>query len=541
MDVFVLFKKLKINIIYTLLIAFVLLLSEQTFRYLHPLLTVNIRMQNIGEYLLIAFILSLLPSKKVIKSIVVFFLLLSLFEYIHFQYYGTWIFPLEFLLGFTEFDEVMETFITVLNITILPIIIILMSGAFIFYAINKMSDERLKTKYLYYLLIVFLVFIPGRVFVKDHSRKGARPNVEAPPIINSFESLGYLFGKILPKKLSGHSGFEKKIIPMPNIKVKHPDVNVVVIMGESLTVSPMSLYGCKDKTTPYLDKLKEDKNFLYQIAFPSGVKTDVSLPSFFNMLYEPDSTPQIISTNTCLFKMAKLNGFETYFYSAQSKDSMSNIKSYLCTKWMDHYTDGTEDTHEFKGSALDMFLVKKMDTIDFSKPNFIVLHQRGSHSPVSSRYPKEFEVFKSSKSKFINEYKDSVLYTDYVLHNIIKKLKEKSDKPTYVFFTSDHGTGVDGEHFGHGRLGSSDVTRVPFFMYKINSPKDLKYDLKDGKYTSHFEISKLVAQALGYDISNFRVCNGKYITCGKDITGISGYLETNVKDQKIEKQKIIIK
>ena len=58
MDVFVLFKKLKINIIYTLLIAFVLLLSEQTFRYLHPLLTVNIRMQNIGEYLLIAFILS---------------------------------------------------------------------------------------------------------------------------------------------------------------------------------------------------------------------------------------------------------------------------------------------------------------------------------------------------------------------------------------------------------------------------------------------------------------------------------------------------
>ena len=124
--------------------------------------------------------------------------------------------------------------------------------------------------------------------------------------------------------------------------------------------------------------------------------------------------------------------FSTYYYSAQSQDQLSQLKSYLCLKWIDEYADGTEETNDIDRPALDEFLVKKIDEIDFSKPNFILLHQRGSHTPFIEDYPKEFNKFtqKTSKDKSISqntlEYQNSIYYTDFVLSQIIKKIKEKN-------------------------------------------------------------------------------------------------------------------
>jgi len=533
---------IKYNIFYAILLAIVFIVGEQIFRYIHPLLTFNLNAQSIQEQFLIAFIATLFVNKRTIKWLYGFFLFFTLIQFIHFNYYGTWIFPLEYLLFFTRFNETMETFVTVLDVTIVPIVIVSISTFIIFKTINKLNDRRAKIPYLSYVLILFLIFIPVRVFVDKYSTKGARPNVEVNPVLNTIETLGYLIGNIVPKKISGTSGLEKKIIAIPKVDTKEPDVNVIVIMGESLTIKPMSLYGYKDKTTPYLDKLKSDKNFFYQIAFSSGVMTDVSLPSFFNMLYQPDSTPQIISTNTCLFKMAKLNGFETHFYSAQPRDGLSYIKSYLCTKWIDHYSDGTDFTGGLKKSALDIVLIDSLNNVDLNRSNFIVLHQIGSHSPARIRYPKKFDIFKPDPKDpvDISGYKNSVLYTDFILNKIIETVKKKTKKPTYIFFTSDHGEGID-EHSGHGHLKDPNQFMVPFIMYKINTDKNLDYKLKDSKYTSHFEISKLVANALGYNTGNFRVCNEKYIVCGKDITGVAGYLKVDIRKNKIKKMKLMDK
>lgn len=538
-DIIKFLLNLRYNLIYAFLLALVFILGEQIFRVNNPLLTFNLSLDKIAVQFLISFI-ALFMLNKTIRWIYSFILLFTFIQFVHFNYYGTWVFPLEYFLFFSKFRETMETFTSVLDITIIPIIIILIMTYLTFKIISKMSESRVKIPYLSFVLVLFLIFVPARVFFNDGSKKGARPNIEITPIVNTIETMGFFIGRILPQKFFGNSKLMKEVVETPILTVKAPDANIIVIMGESLTCKPMSLYGEEEKTTPNLDTFKDDKNFIYQTAFASGVMTDISIPSFFNMLYEPDSTQQIISTNTCLFKMAKENGFNTHFYSAQCSDGLSNIKSYLCTRWIDNYLDGSSETGEIKKDAWDNILLERLDKINFEESNFVVLHQIGSHSPVRWRYPKEFDKFKPNPKDEVDlsGYKNTILYTDYIISEMIKKLQKRSKKPTYIFFTSDHGEGID-NHSGHGHLHVKDQYEVPFIMYKINTNDDLDYKLKDKKYTSHYEISKLVATALGYNVSSLRQYDGNHVVTGKDLSGIAGYLKIKISNDKIKKLKII--
>jgi len=234
--------KLKYNVVYALYIGIVLLSGEQLFRYIHPLLTFNLSLHNFFVYYGISFISILIANKKTIKGIYVFILLLTLFEYLHFNYYATWIFPLEYILFFTKFSETLETFITVLNITLIPLLLVILMSIVIYYLLRNLRDERVKIPYLSYILVICLIFIPARVFFKEKSKKGARPNIEVVSIVNGVKTMGYLFGKIIPQKIFGGSDLAKKTFATPPIQKSAPDVNVVVIVGESLAYSSMSLY-----------------------------------------------------------------------------------------------------------------------------------------------------------------------------------------------------------------------------------------------------------------------------------------------------------
>ena len=205
-------------------------------------------------------------------------------------------------------------------------------------------------------MIIAIFINPINLYLKDNTRKGHRPSVEYYQIKNSYLSISHLFAIILPKKfLSNYSGLEQPVVPTPNIILNNPDINVVVIMGESANRNFMSLYGYHIKSTPYLESLKNDKNFIYKDAISSGVVTDVGIPNFFNMIKQPDGVPQAISQNTCMFKMAKENGFQTYFYSAQAQDQLAQLKSYLCTNFIDDYFDGTNLTKDTGTAAFDEY------------------------------------------------------------------------------------------------------------------------------------------------------------------------------------------
>ena len=516
---------------WSLAVSVVFMLIEQLFRLYHPILTFNLTPGTFGEIYLTHFLILSLKSKRAIYVIYTVLILLTLFEFIHFSYFGSWIFPLEYYLFFVKFRETFETFSTVVSIAIVPILLTVFAYGVIFYSLRKMDDDkRLRIPYLSVVLVLLLIFIIARVFVDEHSRKGARPNVEVNPVRNAVETLGYLFGRIVPDKVTGKSRYAQPVIGTPPVVTAHPPVNVILIMGESLNRNYMSLYGYKKPTTPFLDSLKNDPGFLFRKGFSSGVYTDVSLPSFFNMIYRPDGIPQILSTNTCLFKMAKQNGFATSFQSVQPSDGLSNIKSYLCLRWIDRYRDGSSVTGSAYENALDIHLLDYIKSVDFAHPSFAVLHQIGSHSPYATRYPSEFDRFHGEGKR--SEYENTVLYTDDVIHKIITYVKMHTKLPTYILFTSDHSESVgEGGAFGHGQLDRKEQHEVPFFVYAIHADMGrVQKLLGPSEYVSHFDMGRLIAALLGYDVSHLSDHDVCYV-CGPDISGLTGFLELNLSEK----------
>jgi len=540
------YKNILYNLTISLLISLLFITTEQIYRIYNDILVFNLTPKSFAEHLIINFLILSLMSKRAISITYAILITFVWFQFMHFSYFGTWIFPLEYYLFFTKFQETFDTFKTVATIGIVPTTLMAIVSIGIYFILKNLKDDRAKIPYLGIILIIFLISMPVKNFIKD-SKKGARPNMEYYAIKNTVTTLSYLFGNIMPKKLSGNSGLEQPIVETPTIIEKNPDINIVMIMGESLHNQYMSLYDYKIKTTPYLDSIKNSPNFIYKKAIASGVVTDVSIPSFFNMIKKPDGVPQIISTNTCLFKMASKNGFETYFYSAQAQDQLAQLKGYLCPSYIDNYIDGTAKTKDVNTAALDMFLVETIDKIDFKKSNFIVLHQRGSHTPFKVDYPKKFEVFTkentTDKTILQNtlEYQNSILYTDYVFSKIIEKIKSKTDKPTYFVFTSDHATNIgDSSRHGHGRLDYDSVYQVPFFVYSINGAKNITDKFTKFDYISHYQISKMLSYLMGYE-NKYKKFNKKEdcFVCDSDISGLAGILKLSFDENNTQIPKIL--
>lgn len=519
----------KNNIFLALILTLVFISIEQFYRIYNDILIFNLTFKSFFEQFLIHLLVVSIVNKRAIFIIYSIFSLFVWFQLVHFSYYGSWIFPLEYMLFFLEFQEVFVTFKSILSIAVLPTTLFLLLIFLSIFFIKRFDKKRVKVKHLSLFLILAMLFLPLRIYIKDDYKKNSNPNFEHYILKNTTLSLANLFGSVLPKKLSGKSGLEQEVLATPHKISTNPDINIVVIMGESLQRDYMSLYDYPLNTTPFLKSLENDENFIYKKGIGSGVLTAIAIPSFFNMIKRPDGLPQILSANSCLFKMAKQNGFSTYFYSSQAASELKSIKNYLCTKYLDILEDGSYYTKSTDENALDENLADRLDGVDFSKPSFITLHQRASHTPFLEYIPQDYRPFSKENTNNLEQntidYINSVSYTDSVLEKIITTLKQKTSRPTYVVFTSDHATNIgDSARQGHGMLDSSSIYRVPFFIYSINTTNNLKDSFGDFSYISHYQISNILAKLLGYS-SIYEIFNIKedMFVCGNDLSGLGGF------------------
>lgn len=539
------FQKITYNLVFTSLVVALFFIAESAYRLYNPLLNFEFSMRLLGELFLTHFLLLSLGNKRVIYSIYTIFSVLLYVQFLHFSYYGGWIFPLEFYLFFSKNKEVLDTFINVLDIAIIPTTIWSLFSALLLLILRQFDAKRFTIPYLHVVLIVLIIFIPARVFFA-HSKHGNRPSLNVNVVRNSIESIGYLLGAIIPRKLSPSKNLQSTLNQQPPVVSPNPDINVIFIIGESLSDSHMSMYGYKRDTTPNLNKLIGSENFYYSQAYSAGVCTDVSIPSMINIIEKPDGLPQIISTNTCLFALAKNNGFKTTFYSAQSSEGLKHIKGYLCMGSIDEVLDSTSaKKKQVDDNAYDEVLIERLEKVDFTQSNFLVLHQIGSHSPHEWRYPKAFEKFSSQESdsrmqKNINYYDNSVLYSDYVLSKIVNYIAKHSQKKTYVIFTSDHATMLDEKGVrGHGNLSHEAIYKVPFFVKVFNGDTHALDDFNGVKRVSHYEISHFIEKLLGYKVDKVIDDADGYYVCGQDLEGLDGYVHIRFDTNGTHKQIIM--
>ncbi len=268
----------------------------------------------------------------------------------------------------------------------------------------------------------------------------------------------------------------KKEILLPNATIKDDKKSIVVlVIGESARSENFSLYGYKKNTNPLLSKtpnvfpFKATSCATYTTA---GVKC---------ILEHKNSSDLYEILPNYLYR----NKVEVIWRTTNWGEPPVHIKNYENKEKLESECKTGDCKYD------EVLLTGLKEEILASKSNkiFIVLHTSTSHGPsYSKKYPPQFETFKPvcnsvelgncSKDELVNAYDNTIVYTDYILHNVIEDLKQLKDYSSTMLFVSDHGESL-GENnlYMHGlplSIAPKEQCDIPFIVWVSDNSRQLK-------------------------------------------------------------------
>ncbi len=516
-------RELRAHFIISSLLTIIFILPDIGYNFLYNGyfdLSLNIYREFLIFFVINFLILSIpnLYLKFFLYSIFIFFISV---EHLHYSFFHSLIMPYEINMFIDQPEEVFESLFGIAKYILIELLSLIFLLCISFFIFKSSLKSTLRIKYIPLFFILFILFTGTLIASQSRIPNLFYPKNNSTSIRNFYTSFSWWLGKDIITSF-GNSAPQKKFqqYKLNHIKIDSPNT-IIVVMGESLGAKYMSLYGFSKKTTPKLDKLKS--NLLYTWGYSGGVETKVSVPTFFKFKREPENTSLIFNPSTNLFKIAKDAGYTTHYVTTQKLTIMENYFD----NSVDHVvTDFSNSVH------YDEVLVNYLNKIDTKNKNFIVLHQRNSHSPYVKSTPKEFYKFsfngKPYQEYMQNSYYNSILYNDFLYDKIID-FATKNEKSTAVFFTSDHsemiGNKDENGRYGHTYLGLEDA-KIPMIIYlnKEASRVGLKNDLSLNNIISHYQFGKLIAKSMGVEVVNPNENNEYYIN-GIDISGQQGFLK----------------
>ncbi|HOK51091.1 MAG TPA: sulfatase-like hydrolase/transferase [Bacteroidales bacterium] len=217
-------------------------------------------------------------------------------------------------------------------------------------------------------------------------------------------------------------------------------LTMVVVIGEALRADHVSLNGYPRETFPYLAK---EKVISFKNIYSEWTHTLKSIP---HILTRADSANHAPSTDEHSFiSIFKKCNFTAWWLGNQDLNKVFKPFALECDTFI--INKPFKSDYNFTGKY-DEELLPYLDSA-LSKPNprkLIIFHQVGSHWYYPSYYPPSFEYFKpvlksksfnlSDKDKIINAYDNSARYTDYILWQIIERLRNQK---AIMIYLSDHG------------------------------------------------------------------------------------------------------
>lgn len=391
-----------------------------------------------------------------------------------------------------------------------------------------------KSRWFVIFVIAFLAF--PLVRIKTHTDRddivNFFPTASNPTLVNTLNSYSLYFGVLLPESLFGGTVRAE----FPEYEIRETDIppsplTIVLVMGESLTPNHMSLYGYGRKTTPFLEELAGDPGFVHRKGYSAAGATRAALPMFYTLQYHPLDENRLRRQDSNLFRLAKQHGFRTWYLSAQNSNCLNGVDLDPIDVMI------TADTRpELFEREKDEGLLQLVREVPSGGKNFIVVHQRNvhlpyqaniEHRPAFQRFPTEELPFEDST---INAYDNAVLYADYLYQQLLQELRQKTDGPLYVFFTSDHGEKLgENGHWGHDRLDLVSAV-VPIMFYARGGDGRYLREMREHPPATHYQLGKMIARMLGYDIRNPAEENGIVYVNGVASLGRSGYMRFRVTD-----------
>ncbi|TCK66839.1 heptose-I-phosphate ethanolaminephosphotransferase [Winogradskyella wandonensis] len=270
---------------------------------------------------------------------------------------------------------------------------------------------------------------------------------------------------------------------------------LVLVLGESTNRSHMQIYGYNKPTTPLLNTIK-DSLYIFNNVISTDVFTLKAVPKILTSLSDMSS-----GNLTDIVQVFNAADYDTYWLSNQRPisyhdNAISKIASKSKSfKFYNHLID--RDTKILDEEILPDY----EELLDKPGKKLIVLRLIGTHFDYDNRYPASFNRFDnnpniSEKERLRNQYDNAILYNDFIVHEILSKLKAKNQKSAMVYI-SDHGENIYDEgtdFFGRNEeILTKSMFEIPFVLWvsdEFEKPIDFEYN-KNMPFTSQFTYDSL--------------------------------------------------
>lgn len=425
------------------------------------------------------------------------------------------------------------------------------------------ADFRLKNKlFLYLVLGVFFFFFlkDVRFFQNDKFNFSAKTFLKRLDLTFPLAGIWDLFETVQENKkiTSRENKLRDFSFQAKQKKTLENQEIYVLIIGETARYKNFGINGYSRNTTPNLEKIKN------LIAFSDVSATaSITLKAIPLMLTNATATNYNQAFEQRSFLTAfKEAGFKTYWISNLHRFGKHDTNNSIYANEADFsfYNKKLEANEKYK---LDETLLPILDSILAlnEKKSLIVLHTLGSHYNYSKHYSAKFDVFQPSiknkkidrlkpknRQAIINSYDNSILYTDFIVSEIIKKIQAKN-ATSLVWYLADHGENLFDDEQNlhlHGLTNYYDL-HIPMFIwqsdfYQKNYPKKSKH-LKahqyekissDNLFHSIIDLANIsyLNQDLSFSLadSNFKVHSRKALSLDDKIIDYENLLE-NKKDR----------
>lgn len=358
----------------------------------------------------------------------------------------------------------------------------------VFY-LTKFLPKKIETKTCFYIsgtslfLLIFIVFADGKRSISLASNFKLEFTEKYP-----FGLAASTYSILKNNQLEDHYTENTRQFSFGAFKTyqsQKRNIEVLVI-GESARYDHWTINGYTRNTSPFLST---EKNLISFSNVSTGATLTLKSIPFLITRMSVDSISQHLKEKSLLaaFKEA---GFYTAWISNQygaNQSVASEFHTADCDTTIFINTSIEGDKSFLTPGLYDEALLQPFKKLidQTSKDVFIVIHTMGSHWRYKFRYPPEYEIFKtdegnSSMSSVINEYDNSILYTDYLLHLIIAKL-ETTAAISSLIYVSDHGENLkdNGDNLMyHTATPSYYTAHVPLFVWLSDSIKKQRPEIE---------------------------------------------------------------
>lgn len=286
----------------------------------------------------------------------------------------------------------------------------------------------------------------------------------------------------------------------------------IFVLGETARSQNYSLNGYEKPTNAHTQNMDV---ISFREARSCGTATAVSVPCLFSFMGREDYKEHIAKKQSNVMDVLAKGGHKTLWIENDEgcKGVCDRTPTIIIDKNEKPYCDGSICRDDALLNDIDGYIKDMKDT-----GGVIVIHIMGSHGPTYyKRYPQDHRKFmpdcprsdiqNCSAEEIVNTYDNTILFTDFIIAETIKKLKaQEGDINPSLLYVSDHGESL-GENgiYLHGMpygIAPDEQTKVPLIFWTTNTVAKAKGInlgcLRQQALTGTFSHDNIAHSLLGY-------------------------------------------